>query len=128
MKTLHLVLVVLLLAGCPANMPRAPQGTLEGIEAAELTAQQLSASITNLTCTKFVAKKCAEPGKAFDPDQGKQYHDIVQKYRAALKTASTTPFGQTADCLGVKRSADSCLAVVRAGLAQLETITMQRSQ
>ena len=94
---------------------------LEQIEAAELTAQQLGASVTNLTCTKFAAGACVEPGKAFMPDAGLRYHGQVQQARGALKTAKALGTGGIGECLGAPRNQVQCLSAARALLAQLET-------
>jgi len=126
------VLLGLSLAGCAATarflgvaQPKASEGILEQIEAAELTAQQLQQSITNLTCTKFVAQKCAEVGKVFDPTTGAAYHEEVAKARAGYKVAKGIPIGQTALCLGAQRTAISCLAVAKAIVAEIERKQMQ---
>jgi hypothetical protein len=101
-------------------MPRAPQGVLEQIEAADISAQRLSASVTNLTCTKFLNKKCIEPGKAFDPDDGIKYQGQAQEIRKWLRAASAIGAGQVGQCMGVARTAEQCLAAARQLLTQLE--------
>ena len=112
------------LTGC-GTMVRAPANTLEAIEAAEVTAQEVSASVVNLTCTKFVAKKCVEPGKAFSPDQGSELHAQVQDARRALRVAKDLKDGQIGECLGQTRSQVACLNAVKALLAQIETRILQ---
>jgi len=115
-----ILLLALLLPACGINPPKAPQGIIEQIEAVELTAQQLSASVTKLTCTRFVAKQCVEPGKAFSPDQGLVFHDTIQKARGALKATAAISDGQIGECLGQQRSQASCLAAAQAILAEIE--------
>lgn len=109
-----------LLVGCPANMPRAPQGVLEQIEAAEIGAQRASASIVNLTCTKFLNQRCVEPGKFFDPDDGIKYQAQAQELRKQLRIAASIGAGQVGQCLGQARTAEQCLAAARQLLAELE--------
>jgi hypothetical protein len=127
MKSTKILILILAaaLAGCVAQMPRAPANILEQIEASEVTAQQLSASIVNLTCTRFEASRCVEPGKAFTPDQGIRYHGRAQEARAALRTAKTLGTGQVGDCLGAKRDQAACLAAARGLIAELERVVLQ---
>lgn len=113
-----------LLASC-GQMPRAPASMLEQIEAAEVTAQQLGASITNLTCTQFITQRCVEPGKAFSPDIGLRLHGKVQDARSALRTAKTLGAGDVAECLGQTRGQAACLSAVRALLGELERTVLQ---
>ena len=120
-----LVAAALLLAGCPASMPKAPAGILEQIEAAELTAQQMGASIVSLTCTKFVAQKCVEPGKAFNPDAAIKHHETVQKVRAAFKTALGIGAGGIGECLGAKRNQEACFNAAKLLLTELERTVLQ---
>ena len=114
----------LALGGC-GTMVRAPANTLEAIEAAEVTAQEVSSSIVNLTCTKFVAKKCVEPGKAFSPDQGRALHDQIQDARRALRVSKDLKDGQIGECLGQMRSQVACLNTVKALLASIEVQVLQ---
>lgn len=120
MRAIGLVVAAGLLAGCPANMPRAPQGVLEQIEAADIGAQRASASITNLTCTKFLNQRCVEPGKFFDPDDGIKYQGQAQEIRKHLRTAASIGAGQVGQCIGQARTAEQCLAAARQLLAELE--------
>jgi hypothetical protein len=115
-----LLFIAALLYGCPANMPRAPQGILEEIEAVDIAAQRVSASIVNLTCTKFLNQKCIEPGKAFDPDDGIKYQGQAQDIRKQLRIASSIGSGQVGQCMGQARTAEQCLAATRQILAELE--------
>jgi len=112
------------LGGC-GSIPRAPQGILEQIEAAELSLQQLSESITNLTCTQYVARKCVEPGKTFDADTGIAHRDKVQQARAALRSTLTLGGGQIGECLGEKRTQQACLAAVKLVLIEMERKVLQ---
>jgi hypothetical protein len=114
------LLMVFLLTGCLAENPRAPSGVLEQIEAAEITAQQLATSITNQTCTEFLAGKCAEPGKSLMPDKALPAFDKVQEVRAHLRRAATLSGGGLADCLGKPRSQSACLAAAKAVLLEIE--------
>jgi len=122
---LFTLLTAFALAGCPTISPKAPSGILEQIEAAELTAQQLSASIVSLTCTKFVSQKCVEPGKAFMPDTAIKHHAQVQKARDALKTTLAIGAGQVGECLGATRTQAACLSSAKLLLAELERIVLQ---
>ena len=125
LKFYLLLALAALVGACTAVMPRAPANVLEQIEAAEVTAQQLSASIVNLTCTKFEAGRCIEPGKAFSPDQGSRYHKRAQEAREALRTAKTLGAGQVGECLGEKRDQAACLAAARGLIAELERVVLQ---
>lgn len=127
MRTIIVVALSLFLAGCP-SMPRAPVGALEQIEAIELSAQAAGASITNLTCTVYVAKKCVEPGKAFDANEGIKHHDTVQSVRSALKAATAIGSGKVGDCLGVQRTQAACIAVAQLILTELERKVLQAQQ
>ena len=121
----NVIVYSLLLASCTAMGVRAPANTLEAIEAAEVTAQEVSSSIVNLTCTKFVAKKCVEPGKAFSPDQGRALHDQIQDARRALRVSKDLKDGQIGECLGQMRSQVACLNTVKALLASIEVQVLQ---
>jgi len=125
MKTVLVIVAIIFVAGCTTTA-RAPKGILEQIEASELTAQQMSASVTNLTCTKYVAKKCAEPGKAFDATQGIALHDSIQRVRGALKTTLAIGEGQIGECLGTKRTQAGCLASAKAILAEVERRVLEQ--
>lgn len=127
MKRLLLLAVLIAIPGC-ALMPQPPKTTLEQIEQAEISAQEVSASIVNLTCSKFVAKQCAEPGKAFLPDEGAKYHDQVQRVRGALRVASTLSAGSVGQCLGETRSQVGCLAAARVLLGQIEMKVNRREK
>ena len=122
----HAVLASAIVVGCALSPVRAPKNVLEQIEAAELSAQQLSASITSLTCTRFVEKRCVEPGKAFLPDKAIEYHDAVQRARGALKASLAIVTGQVGECLGEKRIQAACLASARAILAELERVVIEQ--
>lgn len=126
MKATKLCVVLALLAGCAMTPVRAPKNVLEQVEAAELSAQQLSASITSLTCTRFAEKRCAEPGKAFLPDKAIEYHDAVQRARGALKATLAIGTGEVGDCMGEKRTQANCLASARAILAELERAVLEQ--
>lgn len=119
---------LLALASCFTMPPRAPSGILEEIEAAEITAQELSASATNLTCTKFVAGNCVEPGKAFSPDAGLRYQQQFQDVRKALRTAKALGKGGVAECLGAARAQAACLAAAKGLMAELEQQVLQAQQ
>ena len=110
---------LLALTGCP-QMPKAHQGALEIIEASELAAQQAGASITNLTCTKFRARQCIEPGKAIDPDVAAPLHAEVQKVRTVLRQAAVIGAGQVGDCFGEAKTQSACIATARLWLNALE--------
>jgi len=89
MKTVLVVLAITFgLTGCSAfSSLKTPTTPLEQIEATELSLQAMGESIVNLTCTKYVNKKCVEPGKAWDAAQGEALHKRVRDGRAALKVA-----------------------------------------
>jgi hypothetical protein len=88
-----------------------------------------------LTCTQFVAGKCAEPGKAFDPDRGIKQHDQLQKVRDAMKAALNLGAGEIGRCLlrqGVDGAATieqgtqaACIASARVILNQVELLVLQ---
>lgn len=122
-----LFFALLALAGC-FTMPKVPSGILEEIEAAEITAQELSASATNLTCTKFVAGNCAEPGKSFSPDMGSRLQQQFQDVRKALRTSKAMGAGGIAECLGAARTQAGCLAAARGLMAELESQVLQAQQ
>jgi hypothetical protein len=120
MRALLIVVLSLALAGCAVPGARAPQGPLEQIEAIELTAQEVSAGIVRLTCTQYVAKKCVEPGKTFDAEQGTANHELVQKARGALRAARGIKAGQVGECLGAQRTQAACIAAARLIINELE--------
>ena len=137
MKKLLLCCIAVLLAGCPAIPPKAPSGPLEIIEAAEITAQQVSAQIVALTCTKFESVlgqsakpglgRCLEPGKVLRPSAAITYHDKVQDVRGGLKQALAIPVDGVGQCMGEKRTQAACIATARLLLNELERslISMQ---
>lgn len=127
MRRILLLAALLALASC-FTMPKAPSGVLEEIEAAEITAQELSASATNLTCTKFVAGNCVEPGKAFSPDAGLRYQQQFQDVRKALRTAKALGKGGVAECLGAARAQAACLAAAKGLMAELEQQVLKAQQ
>lgn len=120
MKLLAALLFSLSLSGCIGPQPRAPQGVLEQIEAAEIGAQKLSASVTNLACTKFTAGKCIEPGKALDPDTASRYQGEVQEVRKTLRQARDIGAGSVGLCMGQARTSEQCLAAARQIFNELE--------
>jgi hypothetical protein len=120
MKTIITVLCVIFIIGCMGDKPRAPQGPLEIIEAGELAAQQLGTSITNLTCTKFAAGRCAEPGKALMPQPALKAFDQVQQARQAFRAAASITGDGVGECLGEARTQAACISAARALLASLE--------
>lgn len=120
MKLLATLLLAASLSGCFGPQPRAPQGTLEQIEAAEIGAQNLSASITNLACTKFQLGKCIEPGKALDPDTATRYQGEVQEVRRTLRAAKGIGAGNVGQCMGLSRTSEQCLAAARQIFFELE--------
>jgi len=126
LRILPILAALVLLGGCPAMPPKVPVTPLEQIEAAEVTAQQLGTSITTLTCTKFVAGKCAEPGKALMPAAALKYHDQVQSARGALRVAAGIADGQVGLCMGQQRTQVACLAAARLILIELERIVLQQ--
>lgn len=113
------VVVTAALAGCGV-MPERPKTVFEQIEAAEITAQQLGASIVSLTCGRFEGKRCVEPGKAFTPDEAIRHHQRVQDARKALRTAAAIGAGGVGECLGEPRNQVACLAAARSLLTELE--------
>lgn len=112
-------LVLWLLTSCTS--PERPRTVLEQIEAAEITAQQVEASILNLTCTKFHVKQCVEPGKVLMPDKAMELFTKAEEVRAALRTATTLGADNIGSCLGQTRTQAACLSAARALLLQLET-------
>jgi hypothetical protein len=120
MKAWNVLLIGLFLFGC-GIAPNKPKSVLEQIEAAEITAQQVEASILNLTCTKFAAKKCIEPGKALMPDKGMELFSKAEEVRAALRTATSLGVDKIGICMGQNRNQVACLSAARVLLLQLET-------
>lgn len=126
MRLLVMLVLSLSLLGCATGpQPRAPDGVLEQIEAAEIGAQNMSASITNLACTQFAAGKCIEPGKALDPDTAAKYQGEVQEVRRTLRAAKGIGAGSVGQCMGIARTSEQCLAAARQIFFELERKVLQ---
>jgi hypothetical protein len=126
LELLAVLAAVAMLVGCAASGARMPQGPLEQIEAAEITAQEVSASIVRLTCTKYLATKCIEPGKSFGAEEGIKLHDRVQDARQALRAAKAIGSGQVGACLGEQRTQIACIAAARLVINELERKVLEQ--
>lgn len=119
-----LVAAVLLAAGCAGLRP--PKGPLEQIELAEISAQQAARTIAELTCTKYVAKKCVEPGKVFDAELAAKLYESTQEARQGLRAARALGSGEVGQCLGQARTQQACIGAVRLLLNQLERQILEK--
>jgi hypothetical protein len=120
-------LLCLFLLGC-GPMPDKPKNVLEQIEAAEITAQQVEASIVALTCTKFHVKQCVEPGKALDPKTSLELLATVENGRDGLKAAIGLGPDKIGLCLGQQRDQLACLNAARSIILQIETMLLRAKE
>lgn len=112
--------------GCAGPRAAVPKTIPEQVEAANLLVDKLSDGIVDVTCTKFKAGQCVEPGKPLMPDDAIKAHESVQRAHAALMMTSGIPVNGVGECLGKQRSQIACLAAASALLTEVDRMLIAR--
>jgi predicted RNA-binding Zn ribbon-like protein len=102
-----------------SNPPRAPEGFLEHVEAANVANDEAGRKITLLTCKTFAAGVCTEPGFTIDPERAVELLKDTDKVRETLRASLIIPPGGLGQCGETVASREACLA---SALKLFETI------
>lgn len=122
-------LVTLLLAGCAAGpRPELPKGIPEQIEASALFLKHLDNNIVELTCTKFQAKRCIEPGKPLMPKKAIELHEQLTKVGKGLHDVALIPVNGIGECFGSAKSQAACLNEVSNQLNQFDAYLISQGK
>lgn len=111
---------LMLLSGCGGPMAAKPATVPEGFEASDRLIEKISNGLVALSCGKFVAGNCIEPGKPLMPKDSLKIHERAEQAHAALQTSALLGAGQLGDCLGEQRTQAACATVAMSVLTEID--------